>query len=300
MKTIIITGGRGLLATELTKQLLKSRNVYIVLISRHPERITKKQNLRISSLSQLMTDKDLTNRNYDALVHTAFSRSYDGRLLLSSLNYLEEVIYISKQIKLKSFINISSQSVYGNLKENDKLYNEASQIAPNDAYGIAKSLSEVLVNSLFENDSINYSNIRLASLLSHKEKSRFINKLVERAKNIEDLNVYGGKQEYSFIDVRDAADGIMSMIERNDKVWERIYNLGSGKVYSLYNLAEMVVEIAKNKYNKNIKINIIPSDNNCKIGMDTSLFKRDFSWLPKIDIKTSIINLFDDETINCC
>lgn len=292
MSNIIITGGNGVLATELTKHLLKDKNTYVILVSRHPECIKKKTNLQIVDLHQLVNDKELIDKNYDSLIHTAFSRSLDCSELLNSLNYLEEVLLVARQLKLKSFINISSQSVYGTKNSKDLLCSEICQIAPNDSYAIAKSFSEMLVNSLLESQTINYSSIRLASLLSYKERSRFINKLVEKAKNGEELTIYGGNQQYSFIDVSDAAEGIVSMIEKNDNTWEKVYNLGFGKSFSLYDLALMVVEIAEDKYNKDIKINILPSKNDSCIGMNISLFKRDFSWEPKINIKTSIQNLF--------
>ncbi|MBR1550960.1 MAG: NAD(P)-dependent oxidoreductase [Muribaculaceae bacterium] len=295
MKNIIITGGRGLLASELTHRLLADGNWNIFLVSRSPQDIRPANHLQAIELAQLVNDKALRNLSYDALVHTAFSRSLDGEDLKKSLDFLTDVLAVAKQLELKSFINISSQGVYGTKHNENVSCDETMSLSPGDNYSIAKAFSEVMVNSGFANSNINHTNIRLASILSHKESKRFVNILVDHAKHQRDINISGGNQHFSFIDIDDASQAITTMLNYCDKKWEPVYNLGTGLSHSLLEIAIMVADIAKREYGYEISIHVLPATNDANMKLSVTRFSTDFFWHPQCSLESSIEKLFKNQ-----
>jgi nucleoside-diphosphate-sugar epimerase len=292
MKNIIITGGRGLLATELTRRLLADGDCNLYLVSRSPQDIQPADHLQAIELDQLVNDKALRNLSYDALVHTAFARSSDGEDLKKSLDFLSDVLTVAKRLELKSFINISSQGVYGTKHDQSVSCDETTNLSPSDNYSIAKAFSEVMVNSGLANSNINHTNIRLASILSHKESKRFVNILVDHAKHQRDINISGGNQHFSFIDIDDASQAITAMLNYCDKKWEPVYNLGTGLSHSLHEIAIMVADIAKREYGYEININVLPTSNDSNIKLNVTRFSTDFFWHPQFSLESSVEKLF--------
>ena len=140
MRNIIITGGRGLLATELTRRLLAGGDCNLYLVSRSPQDIQPADHLQAIELGQLVDDKALRGLNYDAVVHTAFARGNDGRELFASLSYTEALLQAMRRLDVKSFINVSSQGIYGP-DNHGVMWKETSRVAPGYPYTIAKSFS---------------------------------------------------------------------------------------------------------------------------------------------------------------
>lgn len=71
-------------------------------------------------------------------------------------------------------------------------------------------------------------NIRLASLIgpSGSVPVNVLYKFLQSGLEGKDFCVVGGRQQFSFLDVRDAAEAILRLVESDVDKWETIYNLG--------------------------------------------------------------------------
>ena len=98
------------------------------------------------------------------------------------------------------------------------------------------------------------------------------------------------------MDVSDAVSGIMAIEAICLKKRDAVYNLGPGVQYSILEYAESSNEIGK-KFGFN-SINIIVEDNGKEfaICMDISKMISDSIWLPKVNKKLMIENLFKTKT----
>src|SRR5690606_40737034 len=94
------------------------------------------------------------------------------------------------------------------------------------------------------------------------------------------------------LDIRDAVTGIVSVLKNTDKKWNPVYNLGSGKQYSLIEIAEEIKQCAK-ELGYTTDLEKQDSDNQLKFGLDIELFKKDFSWQPEYSLKDTILSLFN-------
>lgn len=302
-KSIVITGSSGLVATELISRLLRDTNYHIIAVSTHPDIVRERyrgfNNITCLALNDL---RGMTSCHIYAVVHCAFARNARGREIASSIQYLAELIEIVKNFSysLPLFINISSQSVYG--QREIPLWNEETPIDPNYLYAMGKYATEVLVDSAFSGTDCNHTNIRLASV---NENARFLNTFVNNAIDGNPITVIGGGQRISFIDVRDVADALVAVIEhpRSERL-ATVYNLGTGVTRTILELAEDVKRLYQKDYGMPVTIEVEDSDVQMNVGMDNRLFCSTFYWQPKYtydDMITSLLeyNLGERKSPNC-
>jgi nucleoside-diphosphate-sugar epimerase len=283
---VLITGASGLVATQLTLWLLENTQHNLILLSRDSEKLaSRNRDNRIicRTLEDVMADSDV---KADVCVHTAFARSAQGKDLAESLHYTSKLLSWVKTINVRKFINISSQSVYG--KINPPMWTENTVCAPDYMYAVAKFSAELIVKAYLQNTDIKWTNIRLSSVV---ENARFMRIFVQNAIDGIDINVSAPNQMVSFIDVRDVASGLGFLIE-SDKPLMPKYNLGSGKSYSIMDVANMVIKTGE-YYGCNTTVNITGDNDKSKIGMDNALFCNEFNWYPQYSMMDSIKSLFE-------
>ena len=294
MNNIVITGASGLVATELTFRLLEEPDVNLTLISTHPDKLRQRYVGR-SNVRCLMLDEfsaHCRHADYKAVVHTAFSRSCNGKQLVESVEYTRQLLEVVRECNVRAFVNISSQSVYG--VDTPPLWTENTPLSPaaGDMYALAKTFTESLTGVMLEGTSVNYTNIRLSSVC---ENARFLRVFVDNALAGKPIQVQGGEQRFSFIDVRDVASALAAVIGNVDSFGFRpVYNLGTGRQSTLLGLAEIVKRVAEEQYGiAEVQIIRTNSDDYRSVGMDNTLFKSDFSWHPSLTDDDMVVSLFE-------
>jgi nucleoside-diphosphate-sugar epimerase len=70
------------------------------------------------------------------------------------------------------------------------------------------------------------------------------------------------------------------------------YNLGSGKSYSILDVANMVIKTGED-YGCNTTVNVVGDNDKSKIGMDNTLFCNEFNWHPQYSMMDQIKSLFE-------
>lgn len=297
MKRIIITGASGLVATELTIQLLNETDACLYLLSTQPEQIQYRYNnnservfcFTLSSFAQYV-EQNRDKVSFDTCIHTAFSRSTNGDLIAESLNYQQELLSILKKTDLKVFANISSQSVYGTMSE--PLWTESTPVEPNYLYAMGKYSSEIITKLMLEKTGIKWTNIRLCSVC---ENARFIRIFIKNAIEGKTIHLTAPKQQCSFIEVKDVAEALSQFIALTDNVeLKEVYNLGSNLINTISDIAFRVKTIGETKYKiPSVVITESDSDNHIKIGMDASSFMHSFNWKPQRGMDDMIIDMFE-------
>lgn len=297
-KTVLVSGASGFLGKQLIKQLIESKNYYIVGLTSRPDALINTFESR-SDFTVLNVNNwtEKIEKDLDILINCAFPRSSDPRQLAVGLDFTEKLIKDAINFNIHSIINISSQSVYSQKDKSSP--DETADVAPESLYGMAKYAAEKLVASLCEGSSntVNYSNIRLASLTGIELEARMTNKFVKRAINGEKITVNGRGQKVSYLEVRDAASALLSMLKKDSSTWENVYNLGNYRYCSVLEIAEEVNNVAK-KYNiPEIEIDLKEGQDDFNNLLNSSLFYEDFDWKPYYDIGLMIEDLFNYYTM---
>ena len=122
LKTILITGGTGLIGTNLLKKLKLNKKYKIYIITREKKIESKKiQSRNIEYINQDLTSgikTKIKNLKVDIVVHLAgrtFSnkvsiKEYHSKNIVTTINILKSI-----NNKIEKFIFLSSQYVYGNV-----------------------------------------------------------------------------------------------------------------------------------------------------------------------------------------
>lgn len=292
--TIMITGAGGFLGRELMHQIITNTNYNAILLTSKKEDM-----LGHYSYTNRLKYYELRNWNQcnvvwsdiDVIVHCAFSRSNDGSSLAKSIEFTNNLFITAQNNGVKAIINISSQSVYGDLPK--PLWREEIPVSPNSIYAISKYATEIITKNISFNNIVKATSIRLASLLGPGLDIRIVSRFVKDAIIQQRINVEGGNRVLSFLDVRDAASGLLALVSLNSECWKEIYNLGSPERYTIYKIAEIVKRTAEIRGTK--LVNIVREKEDCYLdsGMDSNLFYKDTGWKPKYDMEAIVESLFE-------
>ncbi|KQL56486.1 MULTISPECIES: NAD-dependent epimerase/dehydratase family protein [Bacillaceae] len=289
-KRVLLSGSGGLLGSEIINQLKNNDSYNVIAITSQSKQLQAKykefENLTVVDITEWFGRKDI---EADVLIHSGFPRSSNPTSLSAGLISTEKIIKKSIDSGVSSVINISSQSVYSQSEKDNTT--EQIDVSPESNYGMTKFAVERIVNA-FCKERVHFTNIRLASLVALNFDIRLTNKFVKDAFLGKALNLTGGDQKISYLDVRDAASGIINMLEFNSSKWKEVYNLGNDDYLTLVQIAEHIRKLLKESHNIDVVINIKensgPNTNNL---IDSNLFYKDFNWKPDFTMKHFIKDL---------
>lgn len=284
---VLITGAGGFLGNELIRQLLKTTHVVYALSSDKEQIKTRFSNKCHAFSIKEWEDGELPLDKIDVVIHCAFARAYDFVSLKKSLDFSKEIFSNSGY----NIINVSSRSVYGQNPQTP--WCETTEAQPDNMYAFAKYTTELLIGMKYNlNESSNYTNIRLAGLVGKELEDRVINKFIDVAISTNTISIKGGKQQFAYLDVRDAAAGIIALLDIKPEEWKTIYNLGNINSFSIIDIAETVKEIAKEFIEEEVIINIEKTDATLYADIDSTSFYEATNWKPKYDLKAMVRSIF--------
>lgn len=286
MRRIIVSGAGGFLGTNIIKKAIEE-NIEVIGITTKPERLADIQCIKTDEF----LEKGFSFCDEEVFVNCLFPTNADGYRMAAGLEKVYRVIRKAYRSGVKAFINISSQSVYSSkrtepAKEEDPLCLETP-------YAVGKYSSEEYTNQVF--GDIPHTNIRMASLLGVGYDQRIVNRMVDQALEGKKLKVLGGMQRYGFLDVRDAATGLVRLANSNPKMWKETYNLGRKESYSLLDVVGCIVIEMKNQLGMETKYTVIDGEDNRNSAIDPSHFMYDFDWRPTISLTQTTADIINSK-----
>lgn len=290
---IMVTGSGGLLGGELIKQLLQNDQAFVIAMTSQVTSLKARfsaDKLKVVSNDSWETELKNSGVEVDTLINCSFPRSSNTKELASGIPFTEQLIKDSINFGIENIINISSQSVYTQKQKKD--VTESSEVQPESLYGMTKYACERIVSLLSEQHDINYTNIRLGSLAGINFDARMTNRFVKSAILGEKITIIGGKQSVSYLDVRDAAKGLIKMINKEPRDWNPIYNFGNEEFFTLIELVDKIKEEARRYDIRNIEVEIQEGDSDFNNVMNNNLFYKQFSFQPYYNLSKMISELF--------
>jgi dTDP-glucose 4,6-dehydratase len=241
MMKILVTGGCGFIGSAFVR-LLCNRGYHPVVI----DKLTYAgdiKNLALVKDKFTLYRTDIRNKNYvdtivkkekiDTIVNIAAESSVDRSIedctpfIETNIHGVKILLDIARKYKIKKFIHISTDEVYGeNLKGS---FTENSPLNPSNPYAASKAAADCLIKSYVRTYGFPAIIIRPCNnygFYQHKEK--FIPKIIHLILHKKPVPVHGtGKEMREWIWVDDCARGIYTVLQKG-KIKE-IYNLGSGQ-----------------------------------------------------------------------
>ena len=300
-KVIYITGASGLVGRHIISELLSRTDYDIVAVSSVPDIVTSRypECSRIYCMDYegfLSLPPTETNEADRFLIHCAFTRKNDPLEVKHSLDIAKSVLMKCACLGMTGVLNISSRSLYkepeeGNLNTEDSELNLSSLIA------LGKYAVELMTDAILSGANIAFSNLRLSSVNELKTDNNMIRPLNVFVENViagKPIRVIGGMQVMSFIDPRDVASAVRSLLNISPKQWKEKYNVGTGWMCTdtLLNMANLVVERAKVFGLEQVAIDVEKKEVNQRAGLDINRITEDTGWKPQISLTEMIDALY--------
>ena len=284
---VLITGSRGYIGSRLCQLLNKKYKYKIEVIGLDSNFYQFKKKLEKKILIKDIRDVQISNlKNIDAVVHLA-SLSNDplGSLnenLTKDINHkaTTKIAKFAKKMKVKRFIFVSTQSVYGiskyknkTIKENDKNINPITQYAKSKLKAekdILKLADDNFCVVILRPSTVHgpSENFRSDIVLNNLSASAFTKKKIVINTN--------GKPYRPVLFIDDLCKIIISSLFKSKKIIQKkIYNVGyPGKNFSILQIANMVKKVF-NKYPVVVLNN--PSHDERSYKVNFNLLRKDFN-----------------------
>ncbi len=282
MKRLVISGAGGFLGKNIIKRALAQRIDVVAISSRKADRA----DIAIIDTVDFLNNGYQLNEN-DIFINCLFPTNADGYKMANGLEKAYRTIIMARKSKVGAFINISSQSVYASkrtapAKETDALSLETP-------YAVGKYSTEVFVDQVF--GDIPHTNVRMASLLGVGYEQRIVNRMVNQALMGENLRVVGGMQRYGFLDVRDAAAGLVKLAMSNPERWQGTYNLGRLESYSLIDVVECIIKEIRKQTDQIVSYDLVEGEDIRNSAINPARFMQDFSWNPEYTLSKTTADI---------
>jgi UDP-glucose 4-epimerase len=258
---ILITGGNGFIGRHLYNKLKINHNVIIIDITPGAN-VTRMDLSNLSDCERVVLNSIITE--VDIVYHLASSIGVENieknpkQTLIKSNKINNEIIPLCAKHNIK-LIFASTSEVYGSndslMSESDNLKIISSEVSMRGSYAAQKILAEFLVKASVEN----YCIVRFFNVVGPGQNPSvgfIIPKFVERARNNEDIPIYGdGNQVRTYCDIRDAVNVLELLItDMNNE----IINVGADNVYTTLDIARLITEKTKSKS----KLKFLPGRDN--------------------------------------
>lgn len=267
MKTVLITGGAGLVGSWVARKLVKKGYRVIVYdnfaqyVSPFKNRIKNYLELRYHGIvdNVIFVRGDTTNISQTRrmiMQHTPEYILHLGGMPVADLSnhHVEEAVQsilmgtinILEIIKdydyVKKFVYVSSSMAYGNFEifpcPEDHTMN------PKDIYGGSKYAGEIMTQTFARRFNIPICIVRPSAIYGPWDINRRVSQIfVENALRGKELRLDGGgKLVFDFTYVKDAADGIILALLKSNAIGQ-IFNITYGQGYSLLEFVTILKNI---------------------------------------------------------
>lgn len=298
---VLITGGLGFIGSNLAGYLLK-KGYYITVLDNLM--LGKRENVRGIQdnikiiIGDVRNSKDLEKaKDVDYIVHLASSSAspmFWDNLRASVSNNIDgylSVLEFAKKYRVKKVLYATTSSIYGNNKTPLK---EDDMVIPPNFYSVTKLAMEYISEIFSRTYGLECIGFRFMSVYGPGEQSkgRFANLasqfLWQMQKGVRPV-IYGdGEQRRDFTNVLDISRAIEMGISCKKKFGAVVFNVGSGKDYSLLELIEIINKVLS----KNIKPKLVknPMKENYIYTQfaDLSKIKRDLGYRPSVSLEEGL------------
>jgi nucleoside-diphosphate-sugar epimerase len=256
---VLITGASGFIG-QFIGQYLLDNNIDLITIGR-----TKPKNIDTNHIFFDLVAPDFTlfndnNTNIDTIIHCSSVMADNTnlesfQLLNDNIKMSESIVELSKKLKIKQLINLSSFAIYPN---KDGHYDESSQLDVSDnndsMYGLSKICAENLYNFLLgKKNNISVVNLRISQVHGRGMRSdRTYKIMLDELKEKNTITAFSdGERVSNFISATKLAKVIHFFL--NHQNYTGPYNVG-GENLSYKALAQQLIEKYGNQDSKIILV----------------------------------------------
>ena len=313
MKNILITGGAGFIGSNFVNYMVeKYGDKYRYIVYDKLTYAANMDNLKPSDGKYIFVKGDIcdlekdiaTKKEYDidAVVHFA-AESHVDNSIKRPLKFTENnvmgtnaLIEACKQVwgegSSNRFVHVSTDEVYGTLKDGDNMFVETLPLAPNSPYSASKAGSDLVIRAYGETFNMNVCITRCSNNYGpNQHEEKLIPLMIKKAKANENLPVYGtGNNIRDWLFVKDHCSAIDTVLHNGKK--GEVYNVGGNNEKT--NL-EIVRTILKQLGKSEDLITFVEDrkGHDYRYAIDSSKIKRELGWEPSVTVEEGLKQTID-------
>ena len=298
-KRTLVTGGAGFLGSHLCEILLNTGNEVICVdnfftgskrnilnlinnpyfeVIRHD--ITFPLYFEVDEIFNLACPASPINYQIDPVQTTK-----------TSVHGAINMLGLAKRLKIK-ILQASTSEVYGDPEINpqvEEYWGKVNPIGTRSCYDEGKRCAETLFFDYHRQNKLKIKVVRIFNTYGpnmQPNDGRVVSNLIVQSLNGNDITIYGnGSQTRSFCYVDDLIDGLIKMMNSDDKVTGPI-NLGNKEEISIKELAEMILKLTNSK--SKIIYEPLPIDDPKVRCPNTDKAKDILKWQSKIPLEVGL------------
>ncbi len=263
---IFVTGGAGFIGSAVAAELLTQGHdltVFDSLATGHADAVpTGARFIKGDLLDQEALESALASQSFDAVLHFAAfieageSMTNPGKYFRNNLQASLQLIEACYQAGIEKFVFSSTAAVY---KTSDEPLTEDSSLGPQNTYGQTKLMAEHILSRYNEIHGLRYAALRYFNAAgslpgrgeAHQPESHLIPLTLQVALGQrESISIYGtdyqtpdGTCIRDYIHIADLVSAHVLALEGLADKSKLVYNLGSGRGYSVREVVEAVRKV---------------------------------------------------------
>ncbi len=301
---IIVTGGAGFIGSEFVRQAVSQGYQPVVI-----DKLTYAGDLdRLASVKGSFTfyKIDICNRSrLDAVlkkekaffvVHFA-AESHVDRSIMDASPFIETnvkgtqiLLDVCRVNKIRKFIHISTDEVYGEIKKGE--FFENSPIQPNSPYAASKAAADLLVQSYIRTYQFPACIARPSNNYGPWQyPEKFIPVAALAALRDKKIPVYGrGLNVREWLYVGDCAQAIRMILEKG-RLGEA-YNIGSGQEVRNIDMARMILKLSA-KPDYLVKFVKDRAGHDFRYSLNVEKISKELGWRPQVNLEEGLRETVD-------
>jgi len=246
----------------------------------------------------------LHEKNIDTVLHFA-AKSHVDDSFLNPLEHSKDNILGTHSLletcrqygKIKRFIHVSTDEVYGESKLGENEKQETDILCPTNPYSASKAAAEMLVNSYIHSFNMPIIITRGNNVYGPNQyPEKLIPKFIKLLRENKKVTIHGeGKTLRNFIHVDDVSRAFDVILHNG--VLHEIYNIGSdeGNEFTVMQVTEKLVKLIKEGDNLNDWIEYVENRNFNDFRYHISNYKlKKLGWKQKIGFNDGLRKLIDN------
>lgn len=218
--------------------------------------------------------------------------------VIGTLNLLRASLDVSlRGQKEMRFVHVSTDEVYGSLREDEPAFTEEHKICPNSPYSSSKAGSDLMVQAFHETYKMDTIITRCSNNYGpYQFPEKLIPLMISRALKNEPLPVYGsGRNIRDWIYVDDHNRGVWAAFNHGQA--GQVYNFGGSSEYRNIDVVKSILSALKRPESL---INFVEDrqGHDWRYAIDYSKAERELSWRPTVDFETGLARTIDWYTTN--
>ena len=303
MKNVLVTGGMGFIGSNFIRYVLNLNQEFDIInidkltYAGNPENLKviaeKYPNnykfYKIDICDFELVDEIIKKNNVNYIINFAaeshVDRSINNPSLFCDTNISGTINLLNSAIKnkVKKYLQISTDEVYGSLNFNDAPFDENHQLAPNSPYSASKASADLLVRAYYKSFNLPVNITRCSNNYGpYQFPEKLIPLMINNALNNKKLPVYGkGINVRDWIHVKDHCKAIL-MVLLEGEIGE-IYNIGGDSEVSNIDLIKDLLKILDKPESLITFVTDRPG-HDLRYAINHDKITKDLSWKPKIKL----------------